>query len=302
MRRLFSLTRTVAPFLFSERGSIQLSSALRLPGEPATSFSEDPIQRGLNLQGEHSDVELSGRLICDCSANRFHLSKGNLEGATWRRAKLRAARLDELSAHGSRWEVVDLTDAQISGGHYSEGRFNLVSFRDARLSGVDLSCATFILCDFSGARFTDVTLEGAQFVGCDFEAAVFEANVNFSGADLSGNHLGRTWLGGADFTGATLNGCDFSGCLGGRDGDALRQAGAIYRPSRIGLLFQRLLGAGASHHRRVLGAISLTWAVLAVAIPGLFFARAINNPINPDELPFVESEEPGTEEAEDQND
>jgi uncharacterized protein YjbI with pentapeptide repeats len=302
MRRLFSLTRTVAPFLFSERGSIQLSSALRLPGEPATSFSEAPIQRGLNLRGEHSDVNISGRLICDCSAKSLHLNKGNLDNATWRRAKLRAARLDDLSAHASRWEVVDLTDAQISSGNYSEGRFNLVSFRDARLGGVDLSGATFVLCDFSGARFTDVTLAGAQFIGCDFEAAVFEANVNFSGSDLSGNHLARTWIGGADFTGATLNGCNFSGCLGGGGGDALRQAGATYRPSRIGVLFQRLLGGGATHHRRVLGAISLTWALLALAIPGLFFARAISNPIDPDELPFVEAEDTSTQEAEDQND
>jgi len=299
MRRLFSRTRSVAPFLFSERGSVRLTSALGAAGKGggATKFGPESTQRNLSLHGDYAGEELSGRLLCDCSGEGVGLNELKLEGATWRRTQLRRASLKGLEAPNTQWQVVDLTGALIEGGDYRSARFNLVSFRDARLNGADFSGATFILCDFSGARFTNTTFCQAQFIGCDFEAAVFESNVDFSEANLSGNQLNRSWIGGANFSGADLKACDFSGCLGARDAQSLRAAGASYRPSRLGQVFQRMLGTSAAHHRRVLGAISLSWALLAIALPGLFFARAISNPVNPDELPFVEEQD---EQAEDE--
>lgn len=303
MRRVFSSTRSVAPFLFSERGSVRLTSALRAAGKGGgpTKFGPESTQRNLSLRGEHAGEDLGGRLLCDCSGEGVRLTELKLDGATWRRTQLRGAKLKGLTAPNTQWQVVDLTGAQIEGGDYVSARFNLVSFRDAQVSGADLSGATFVLCDFSGARIKDTNFSQAQFIGCDFEAAVFESAVDFSQADLGGCQLNRSWIGGANFSGADLNGCEFSGSLGARDGNALRAAGASYRPSRLGLVFQRILGSSANHHRRVLAAISLSWALAAIALPALFFTRAISNPINPDELPFVLEQDSPTEE-EGQND
>jgi len=280
-----------------------LTSSLRAAGKGggATKFGPEPAQRNLSLHGDYVGEDLSGRLLCDCSGEGVRLNELKLEGATWRRTQLRRAGLKGLEAASTKWQVVDLTGALIEGGDYTSAGFNLVSFRDARIDGADFSGATFVLCDFSGARFTNTSFCQAQFVGCDFEAAVFESDVDFSEADLNGNQLNRSWIGGANFSGADLTACHFSGSLGARDGQALRAAGASYHPSRVGQLFQRVLGSSAAHHRRVLGAISLSWALLAIALPGLFFARAISNPINPDELPFVEDQDAPTED-EGQND
>jgi uncharacterized protein YjbI with pentapeptide repeats len=268
---------------------------MRNTGGGATEFGEGKRQARLQLQGEHSGLDLSGRLLCDCSAQSVVLSELKLEGTTWRRSQLRGASLKGLSARTSRWEVIDLESAKLSGGDYSGAHFDLVSFRDAQLRGVDLSGCTFVLCDFSGALFEDVNFCGAQFVGCDFEACVFASNVDFSGADLSGSLLQRAWLGGASFEGTQLESCDFRSALAVADGGSLRAAGAVYRPSRLGTLFHRLLGGASAQHGRVLGAISLTWALLAIALPGLFFARAIMNPIDPDQLPSAEFQEPDPE-------
>ena len=128
----------------------------------------------------------------------------------------------------------------------------------------------------------------AHFVGCDFEGAVFEKSVDFSGADLTGSHLQRAWIGGASFDGARLQDCDMRGALGVADGADLVRAGASYRPSLLGRLFEKLLGSDAAQHRRVLTATSVTWALLALLLPALFFARAIRNPVNPDQIPLVE--------------
>jgi len=288
MRRLFSRTRFIAPFLFSERGSVQLTRALRSAGGGPAQFGEDLQQYNLQLEGKHEGCDLSSKLLSDCSSKQVVLNDLNLESATWRRSMLRAASIHRASAAESRWEVIDLDNAELAESDFQRSQFNLVSLRDATIGNVNLTDARFVLCDFSGARFADVDFSGAHFVGCDFEGAVFEKSVDFSGADLTGSHLQRAWIGGASFDGARLQDCDMRGALGVADGADLVRAGASYRPSLLGRLFEKLLGSDAAQHRRVLTATSVTWALLALLLPALFFARAIRNPVNPDQIPLVE--------------
>jgi len=296
MRRLFSRTRFVAPFLFSERGSVQLTRALRSAGGGETRFGAGLLQKKLQLEGEHKDFDLTERILSDCASHRLKLLNCQLTGATWRRSLLRGAEFHNLQGTESHWEVIDLEGATLQDGQLSSSHFQLVSFRDAQIKNSDLRGSRFVLCDFSGARFEGVDFSEAHFIGCDFEGAIFEKNVDFSDADLTDSQLQRSWVGGATFAGTTLDRCDFRGALGVADKKALTEAGASYRPGLLGSLFQRVLGQEASQHKRVLLAVSLTWAFVALAVPGLFFARAINNPVDPDQLPFVESSEEGNEE------
>jgi uncharacterized protein YjbI with pentapeptide repeats len=296
MRRLFSRTRFVAPFLFSERGSVQLTRALRSAGGGAKEFDEGLHQKKLQLEGEHRSHNLTARVFSDCSSLQLRLLDCQLTGATWRRSLLRGAELRNLEATESRWEVVDLEGASILDGKLNSSEFQLVSFRDAEFKNSELRGSRFILCDFSGAHFEGVDFAEAHFIGCDFEDAIFEEGVNFSNADLTGSQLQRCWVGGATFVDAILDECDFRGALGAVNTKALVEAGATYRPGLLGSFFQRVLGREANQHKRVLLAVSLTWAFVALALPGLFFARAINNPVDPDQLPFVETTEEASEE------
>ncbi|MEE2829121.1 MAG: pentapeptide repeat-containing protein, partial [Myxococcota bacterium] len=261
MRGIFSSTRSVAPFLFSERGSLQLTRSLRHTGGGAVRFSEDEDQSHLSLSGEHSGHDLSGRQIADsrASSSDCQLTSLQLEQATWLRCILRRVRMSDLKADRSCWEVVDLEGATFTSCSARQARFSLVSFRDAQLQDMDLSGSTFILCDFSGSSWRRVNLEGARFVGCDFEGAVFEEGVNLAGADLRSNSLRRTWLGGADLLGARVSRADFRGALGlsGRPtvSKVLEEGGALLSKPLLGSAWQTILGSGPSAHRRVRSAV-----------------------------------------------
>jgi hypothetical protein len=196
---------------------------------------------------------------------------------------------------------VDLEGAGLAASALAGSRFELVAFRDGELQDLDLSGCTFILCDFSGARFRRVNLRKAQFVGCDFDGAVFEEDVDLSDADLTANNLRRCWLGGANLAGARVLHADCRGALGLLANSPLaaklREGGALLGGSRLGAFWQKVLGHEGTAHKRVLAAVSLTWAITAVAIPLIFFGRAIMNPVNPDNLP-----EPPQESAEEEPD
>lgn len=298
MRRVLSRTRTEAPFLFSERGSLALTKALRRAGGAGDGFTDEPVQAGRTLRGEHGDLDLAGRTLCDCDGAGASLRKLDLAGSTVRRTSLGRATLADVGAASSSWEVVDLERATIVGLTAPGATFSLVSFRDAQLSGSDLSGARFVLCDFSGARLRGVDLKGAAFVGCDFEGA-WLGEVYGDGVDLSGCSLRDAWLGGLSLDGARLDGADLRGAtsLSETTLALAKQQGARLGGAWLHRLWSRLLGRSGTpeSHRRTRGAVTGTWAFVAIAVPALFFGRAACNPVDPDFGPDQQVHEPEDE-------
>jgi uncharacterized protein YjbI with pentapeptide repeats len=294
LRRLLSRTRSEAPFLFSERGSLALTRALRRVGGGATGFTEEQEQSGLELRGSYSGDDLSERRLFACEGSGGTFDGLVLDRASWVRSQLRGATLKACSAEASSWDVVDLERASLDGLEAPAARFSLVSFRDARLTGCDLSSAVFVLCDFSGARLKDVDLTGARFIGCDFEDAWLEG-VDATGADLRSSTFGGAWLGGLELTGARVDDADFRRAVGLDvprrkllvQGGARTGGGWLYRG------WAALLAKSGSsrEHRRALRAVTATWTALAILVPVLFFARASCNPAEPDYGPDVRAAE-----------
>lgn len=294
MRRTLSRTRSEAPFLFSERGSLALTRALRRVGGGATDFSDEPEQSGLELRGTYSGRDLSGRRFFGCEGSGGTFEELELRGASWARCQLRRATLKALGAAGSSWDVIDLERATLDGVKAAGARFSLVSFRDAQLTGCDLYGATFVLCDFSGARLEDVDLSGARFVGCDLEDAFFD-RVDATGADLRSSTFGGAWLAGLTLTDAKVDDADFRRATGLdeakqkllSDGGARTGGGWLYR------MWASLLArdGSAAGHRRTLRAVTATWTALAILVPVLFFTRAACNPAEPDYGPDVRAAE-----------
>lgn len=294
MRRTLSRTRSEAPFLFSERGSLALTRALRRVGGGATDFGDEQEQSGLELRGSYSGRELAGRRFFGCEGSGGTFDALDLAGTGWARCQLRGATLKEVGAADSSWDVVDLEGAKLSGLRAPGARFSLVSFRDAVLTGCDLSSATFVLCDLSGARLEDVDLKGARFVGCDFEDAWLQG-VDATGADLRSSTFGGAWLGGLTLTDAQVHDADFRRATGLDEhrrqllvtGGARTGGGWLYR------IWAALLAkdGSAAGHTRALRAVTATWTALAILVPVLFFTRAACNPAEPDYGPDVRAAE-----------
>jgi len=285
MRRVLSRTRNVAPFLFSERGSLALTRALKKFGQAGDGLTDDAVQAGRRLRGEVDGASLAGRTLCDCDGSGARLESPDLAGSTVRRSALRGTKLASASADASHWEVVDLEGAKINDLSAAGATFSLVSFRDAALAGADLSGARFVLCDFSGAVLSGVNLAGAAFVGCDFEGAWF-GDCNAEGADLSGCTLRDAAVAGLRLDDARLAGTDLRGAIGlsERDQATAKAQGARLGGGWVHRAWGALLGRSGSPeaHRRTRGAVTGTWAFIAIALPALFFGRAACNPVNPD--------------------
>ncbi len=268
MRRILARTRTEAPFLFGERGSLAITRSLKQIGGKGTTFGDGPRHDGLTLRGEHGPT-LDGAVLSDIDGDGASLTLSGA-GASWTRCSLRGATL-KGGLPESTWEVVDLTGATV-GAPMPASSFSLVSFRDAALSG-QLSGSTFVLCDFSGARLDDLDLSGCRFVGCDFEDA---------------------WLSKVDLTGADLRGCTLKGAAlvdcatEGADLDGARVGGGWLHGAWAKVLMKE---PSAAAHRRTRRAVGLTWAFLAIALPVLFFLRAALDPVEPDYGPDLQAQE-----------
>lgn len=293
MRRLFSLVRSVSPFLFAERGSLALTRALKSAGlrgqnDPAArSFNEDDEQRGLLLRGQHENLDLPDRRLANCDFEGVNIQGMDFTRGHWSRSVGRTSQLKDVHADKSSWDVVDLEGAQLRSLSAQDAHFSLVSFRDALLSDSSLDKARLCLCDFSGATLQQVSMRGARLSGCDFEGAILEQTI-LTGADLSGCVFRNAWCGDLELDGARTEGADFRGAVG--LSSTLKKS-LVERGARVGGgwtygLFARVFGRGGGvHHRRVLRAMSVAWAFLALTIPIAFFVRAILNPIDPEEPP-----------------
>jgi len=292
MRRLFARTRSEAPFLFGERGALALTRELRNVGGGAEDFNDEAEQSQLQLRGEFSERELAARSFFACDANGATFTRLGLEKSRWARSHLRQARLSSVRADGSHWDVVDMENAVLEQLEARSARFSLVSFRDAELSGCSLSGATFVLCDFSGARITESDLSSARFIGCDFDGACLEG-VNLTGADLRSSSFRGAWLGTAQLDGCLAEHVDFrhAGFSSDAQRTLLAGRGARTGGGQVLRLWSRILGDRESGHRRARRASEGTWALLALIIPVLFFARAACSPVQPDYSPSVQWEE-----------
>lgn len=280
MRRIFARTRLEAPFLGSERGALWLTRDLRGAGGD-TGLGDGPRRTSRTFQGTLHHPDLSGVALSAVRAERVAFSAPKLGGSTWTRCQLRGSVIEGGDAAGSTWDVVDLSNIRIQDLVASGARFSLCSFRDADLSACDLSGATFVLCDFTGARLSELDLSGATFVGCEVEDAQLRS-VDLTGADLGGTSFQRALFEGCTLTDAVAAGADFRGAVG-----VEAPAGARTGGGGLLRLWSRVLG----DHNRALKATSATWAALAIALPLLFFGRAILAPVNPDEAPGQEHHE-----------
>lgn len=296
MRRIFARSRLVAPFLLSERGALWLSRDLRGAGGEA-GLGEGPRRVGRTLSGVVQGAELNGVALSAIAGGSVTLRDADAQQSSWTRCQLAGATLDGVAAAGSTWDVVDLSGASLSGLSGAGARFSLASFRGATLRDCDLRGAVFVLCDFTAAELVDVDLSGARLVGCEVEDATL-SRVDLSGADLGGSSFQRALLEDVVLDDALARGADFRGALGLGDVEGLRAAGAQVGGGGLLRLWARLLGTGKDGHKRAVAATSATWAALAIALPLIFFGRAILWPVNPDQAPGQAGAEETVEEPE----
>jgi hypothetical protein len=149
------------------------------------------------------------------------------------------------------------------------------------------------LCDLSGARLNRVDLSATKLEGCDFTGAVL-VGVNLSGADLRSTLFTESWCADVNLEDALVRGSDFRrvGGLTPAQQSMLRERGARVSGGRVYGLWSGLLGGkgGPAPHKRVLRAVAITWATLALLVPSLFFLRAILDPVDPESPPSYETE------------
>ncbi len=299
MRALFSSLRRHAPFLYSERGAIALTRALRSAGRGGGTALADGDNRGVAAEGTAaSDLDARGATIADCALARATISGARFADGTCSRTHLRGAALRDWQAEGSTWDVVDLERADIAAVVALGSRWSVVSLREARLTDVDFEGATLVLCDFTRAHLTGVRFTGARLSGVDFGGAVLQG-IDFAGADLRSCLFSGAWCGGADFSSAAVEGADFRDA-GGLDDSA--RADLAARGARVGggavrRFWEKVLGGDdpAAAQPRIRAAVGTSWALLALLLPALFFARAILNPVDPEAPP--ESEDAGQADA-----
>ena len=296
MRSLYSSLRSIAPFLFGERPALALTKSLReVPSGAALSlgFSDAPQQSGIRLAGAHQDIALDGIQISECEMSGGCLKSLSLIGGHLSRSHLRGTQIQTAEARGSTWSILDLEGADITELRAEDSHFSLLSLRDARLSNSSLAGSTMTLCDLSGAHLEQVDLSATKVEGCDFTGAVL-VGVNLRGADLRSSLFSESWLAEVDLEGALVRGADFRrvGGLSDAQRQALRSGGALTSGGRLYWLWSTLLGrkAGPAPHQRVLRAVAITWATLALLVPTLFFVRAILDPIDPDAPPIYDDE------------
>ena len=296
MRAIFSSLRRHAPFLFSERGALSLTRSLSRAGTGGGEGLSAGVNRGASGEGlAVQGLDLTHGTVADCALSRADLVEISAANATWTRTHLRRASLRDLDAPASTWTVVDLEGAAVHGAKLSGAAFQLCSFRDATLHTLDLAGSSWVVCDLTRASLTDVDFSDARCTGIDFQDAILQ-RVSFRGADLRGCLFSGAWCAGADFTGAAVGGADFRGA-GGLT--AAARAGLAARGARVGgghlrRLFERVIGGGdpIASQPRVRAAVGLTWALAALALPAVFFARAILHPVNPEAPPGFEEPEP----------
>jgi len=296
MRSLFSSLRSIAPFLFGERPSLALTKNLRevnKKSSQASSFSDAGQQSQLLIKGLHEGVVIEDAQISECEMSDAQLKSLSLVGGHLSRSHLRNIHIDGCEAKESTWNILDLEGAQITGLNAQGSHLSLVSLRDASLSNSDLRGARMAVCDLSGAQLEQVDLRSSKLEGCDFTGAVL-VGVNLSGADLRSTIFTEAWLAEVRLEGALVNGADFRrvGGLSAEQRNTLSEGGAHTGGGRIYGLWSTILArkTGPAPHKRVLRAVAITWATLALLVPSLFFLRAILDPVDPEAPPSYEIE------------
>jgi len=296
MRSLFSSLRSIAPFLFSERPALALTRSLRevrSSSTPSEGFSVEQSQSGLLLRGHLDHVELNGTHLAECDLRGLQLDSLTFAGGHWSRSNLRGIQFGRVEATGSTWTILDLESASLQGFHADESHLSVLSLRDSRCSDSSLVRTSIVLCDLSGAQLTRVDLSESRLEGCDFQGAVLET-VSFRGADLRSCLFTEAWFTDVNFSDAQVAGADFRrvGGLSAEQIANLKERGARTGGGLFYRLWARLLARkpGPAPHRRVLRAVAITWATLALMVPSLFFLRAILHPIDPESPPSYEDE------------
>ena len=95
MRRVFSRTRSEAPFLFSERGSLALTRTMRHVGGGAADFGDEDAQSRLELRGTYEDRDLAGRSFSDCQGSGGAFVRLALGGSAWSQYHFQNTRFED---------------------------------------------------------------------------------------------------------------------------------------------------------------------------------------------------------------
>ncbi len=296
MRALFSSLGSIAPFLFGERPALALTKSLRevrSHSTQVTSFGEQLEQSGLRIEGTHQDLSLDGVHLSACDFSGARFKSLSLIGGHLSRSHLCGTQIEGAEAKGSTWSILDLEAAHITDLRAETSHFALLSLRDSRLCSCSLKGSAMTLCDLSGAHLENVDLSMTKLEGCDFTGAVL-SEVNLSKADLRSAVFAETWLNNVDLEGALVQGADFrrAGGLSTEQRNALQARGARTGGGHVYRFWHYLLArkSGQAPHKRVLLAVAITWATLALLVPSVFFLRAIIDPVDPEAPPSYEVE------------
>ena len=142
------------------------------------------------------------------------LSRADLSGAAWHRARLGKCKLDDADLSSADLREAEMNNAGLLRANLSGANLEQAMLNNAHLQGTDLRGARLVRAAADGARFGDADLTGADFNGAQLHGAWLNANLTrtrFVRANLSCATFKGATLDDTDFTGACLESADMSG-------------------------------------------------------------------------------------------
>lgn len=153
------------------------------------------IERTALLDGDLSDIEVTGLLLDQIRFTRVLLSRGHLSAP-----EVIDARLEACDLAGAEWEKARLTRVELVGCRLTGARMIDATVDDLVATESNLEMGIFWNARFRGVRFERCLLRGASFEGADLAGAIFR------GCDLTGADFRNTKLEGTDFRGSSIVG------------------------------------------------------------------------------------------------
>lgn len=165
--------------------------------------------RGISLRGGLRKADLSGfdfryavldvsLVLCDLTGANFDEARatqqisGQLNGASFRRAKLKGVSFLNSQARNVAFDGSDLSNASFEGADLAES-----SFRNTRCLRTNFFGANLVGCDFREARITESVFQNATIdARTDLRGAIMKKVFAFERRDFAGQVIGAA----ADFS------------------------------------------------------------------------------------------------------
>jgi uncharacterized protein YjbI with pentapeptide repeats len=187
--------------------NVQVFNAAGQPGLGGIILSSKA--KPLNLSG----AEMAGFRFDGVTADYLIAGTANLNGATFRGAKLTRADFRLARLHGA-----DFTNANLAGAHLggagltitdgvpSAAVFDQAFLRNVNFSSTDLTGVSFKRASFFGSQ-------RSELAGCTGTNGFMNNCALATKATMNNTQFADAFLYGVDFTSATLQGADFSGAI-----------------------------------------------------------------------------------------